>query len=97
MIGEEDEHGCGIGAAEVSVDGRELFLLAAAAVERLEIADKDDLERHHQRRRLREVERVEDAGVGKVEIVQAEVALVRRRERGEDTLTTTLVEERLVA
>ena len=65
---------CGLGRAEVGVDGGEFRLLRAAAVELLEVAHEEDLEGRHQRRRLRAVEDLEDGGVGEVEVVQGEVA-----------------------
>ena len=88
---------CGIGAAEVGVEGGELFFLRAAAVEGLEVADEEDLERRHQGQGLSAVEDVEDRGVGEVEIVQAELALVGRGELGENAVAAALVEEGFVA
>jgi hypothetical protein len=40
MVGDEEEDGLGIGAAEVGVDGGEFFFLAAAAVEVLRLRTK---------------------------------------------------------
>ena len=97
MVGYEDEQRLRVGAAEVSVDCGKFFLLRAAAVEVLEVADEDDLERHHERWSLREVERVEDGGVGQVEVVEAEVALGWIQNRGQDSSTAALVEKRLVS
>ena len=97
MVGDEEEDGLGIGAAEVSVDGCEFLFLAAAAVEGFEVADEDTLEGDHEGRGLGKVEDVEDCGVGEVEIVEAEVAFVGWGQGGEDAVAAALVKERFVA
>ena len=66
MVADEEQHGLRVGRAEVGVDRREFGLLGAAAVEVLQAAHEDHLERRHQRRRLRTVEDLEDAGFGEV-------------------------------
>jgi hypothetical protein len=97
VVGYEDDQGLGVGTAEVGVDGGEFFFFGSAGVEQLQVADEDDLKRHHERGRLGEVEGVEDGGVGKVEVVEAKVALVFGKQRGQDAGAAALVEEGLVA
>ena len=97
VVGDEDEQCLRVGAAEVVVDGGELILLLAAAVECLEVADEEDLKGRHQRWCLGEVERFEDGGVGEVEIVQAEVADVGRDECVENAAAGALEKEGVVA
>ena len=97
MVGDEEEKRLGIGRAEVGIDGGKLLLLAAASVEGLKAANKEDLEGSHERRGLGAVEEFEDRGVGEVGVGKAEVAEIGRYQRGEDALAATLVEEDLVA
>ena len=74
VVGDEEQHGLRVGAAEVGIDGGKFGLPGTAAVEQLEVAHEEDLEGSHQRWRLRAVEDLEDGGVGEVEVVQREVA-----------------------
>jgi hypothetical protein len=51
---------CGFGERKYAVQRREFILLRAARVQLLHIADEKHLERRHQRRRLRPIQRFED-------------------------------------
>ena len=97
MVGYEEDEGLRVGGAEVGVDGGEFFFFAAAAVEGFEVADEEDLEGRHEGWGLGAVEDVEDAGVGEVEVVEAEVAGFFGGEGGEDGFAAAVVEEDLVA
>ncbi len=97
VVGDEEDEGLRVGRAEVGVDGGELFLLGAAAVEGFEVADEEDLEGRHEGWGLGAVEGVEDAGLGEVEVVEGEVAGAFGDEGGEDGLAAAVVEEDLVA
>ena len=97
VVGYEEDEGLWIGGAEVGVDGGEFFFLGAAAVEGFQVADEEDLEGRHERWGLGAVEDLEDAGVGEVEVVEAEVAGVFGGEGGEDGFAAAVVEEDLVA
>ena len=97
VVGDEEDEGLRVGRAEVGVDGGELFFFAAASVEGFEAADEEDLEGRHERWGLGAVEDLEDAGLGEVEVVEAEVAGVFGREGGEDGFAAAVVEEDLVA
>ena len=97
VVGDEEQDGLRVGAAEVGVDGGEFGLPGAAAVEQLEVAHEEHLEGSHQRWRLRAVEDLEDGGLGEVEVVKREVARGLRSQRGQHSLTAALVEECLVA
>ncbi len=97
VVGDEDDERLRVGAAEVVVDCGELVLLLAAAVESLEVADEEKLEGRHKRRRLREIERFEDGCVGEVEVVETEVAEVRRDECVEQAAPRASQKEGVVA
>src|SRR6202012_191412 len=72
-------------------------LLLAAAIERFDIADEENLEGRHQRGRLCEVERFEDGCLGEVEIVQGEVAQVGWDQCVENSAAGALEKEGVVA
>ena len=73
-VGDEEEQRLRIGRAEVALERGEFFFLGAARVELPHVANKDDLEWRHERRRLRAVENFKDGGLGEIEVGEAEVA-----------------------
>src|SRR6266702_883983 len=97
VVGYEEDEGLRVGRAEVGVNGGELFFFAAAAVEGLEVADEEDLEGRHEGGGLGAVEDLEDAGLGEVEVVEAEVAGFFGGQGSEDGFAAAVVEEDLVA
>src|ERR1700678_462217 len=97
MVCDKEDEGLWVGRAEVGVNGGELFFFAAAAVERFEVSYEEDLEGRHEGWGLGAVQDFEDAGLGEVKIVEAEVASIFGSEGGEDGFAATVVEEDLVA
>ena len=80
VVGDEEEQRLRIRRAEIGVDARQILLFSRRGCRALQIADEDDLEGRHEGRRLRAVERLEDADFREVEIGEAEVAEVWRDE-----------------
>jgi hypothetical protein len=97
MVGYEEDEGLRIGGSEVTVNGVEFGFFTASRVEALQTADEEDLEGRHERWGLGAVEDFEDAGVGEVEIAEAEVAGFFGGEGGEDGFAAAVVEEDFIA
>ncbi len=74
MIGNENQQRLRIRRAPVGIERGKLIFLRAARVERFYIAQKQHLKGRHQRRRLRAIERLEDARLRQVDLCQREIA-----------------------
>src|SRR5260370_25844991 len=86
-----------MGGTKIGVDGGILVLFGTSRVKRLQVGDEDHLKRRRQRWRLRAIERLEDAGLGEIEVGEAEVAHLQRNEGVEDSAAATFVEKCFVA
>ena len=68
MVGDEDQQRLRIRRAAVGFQRGKFVLLRAAGVEMSSSCAENDLKRRHQRGRLRAIERLEDAGLGQIDL-----------------------------